>query len=76
VAAANYALVQRWKRGGLLGRCWATRPSGPAAAGENKKKKGEWLLGSVGRNEGSEQKMFCEFLVAEVNELKWKFEFE
>jgi hypothetical protein len=29
-----------------------------------------------GRNKGSEQEMFCEFLAAEVNEVKLKLEFE
>jgi hypothetical protein len=30
----------------------------------------------VGRNEEVNRKMFCEFLVAEMDEFKWKFEFE
>jgi hypothetical protein len=72
--------MPRWALAGpaeLVAKCyWARMAEASWASVVWRLRKKIGLSCEVGRNEEVNRKMFCEFLAAEMDEFKWKFEFE
>jgi hypothetical protein len=75
---------RRRKKGDRLGRRWATWPSttgpkwlnGPAVCCEIKMEKGNGCWALWAKLKEVNKKLVFEFLAAEMDEFKWKFEFK